>query len=111
MSYTILLNEISSSAFDIKQILLILSVVLVFYFFMIRPQQKKQKEHKSFLDHLKKGDLIITIGGIHGKLIEVVESNQTIVVEVDQRGTKISFAKSAIALEATKKLHTATKTS
>ena len=47
-------------------LLLIGGIVLIFYFFMIRPQQKKQKDQKRFLEEVKKGDNIVTIGGIHG---------------------------------------------
>ena len=46
-------------------------MVLVFWFFMIRPQMKKQKELKKFRDGLAKGDQVITIGGIHGKILEI----------------------------------------
>lgn len=86
---------------DIKNLLLIASFILVFYFFMIRPQQRRQKEQRNFVDQLKKGDKVITIGGVHGTIHEVDE--QTVVLEVDHKGTKITFAKNAIAIDATKK--------
>ena len=68
-------------------------MVLVFWFFMIRPQMKKQKELKKFRDGLAKGDHIVTIGGIHGKILEVADST----VLVQSEGTKIRFDKSAIS--------------
>jgi len=68
-------------------------MVLVFYFFMIRPQMKKQKELKNFRENLKAGDKVATIGGIHGKILEV--SDTTVLVQAE--GTKLRFDKSAIA--------------
>lgn len=68
-------------------------MVLVFYFFMIRPQMKKQKELKNFRENLKAGDKVVTIGGIHGKILEV--SDTTVLVQAE--GTKLRFEKSAIA--------------
>jgi preprotein translocase subunit YajC len=60
---------------------------------MIRPQMKKQKELKKFRENLNVGDKVVTIGGIHGKLLEVNEST----VLVNSEGSKIRFDKSAIA--------------
>lgn len=68
-------------------------ILVVFYLFMIRPQMKKQKELKKFRENLKVGDKVVTIGGIHGKVLEMNES--TILVNSD--GSKIRFEKSAIA--------------
>ena len=68
-------------------------MVLVFWFFMIRPQMKKQKELKKFRDGLAKGDHIVTIGGIHGKRLEIADST----VLVQSEGTKIRLDKSAIS--------------
>jgi preprotein translocase subunit YajC len=60
---------------------------------MIRPQMKKQKELKNFRENLKAGDKVVTIGGIHGKILEV--SDTTVLVQAE--GTKLRFDKSAIA--------------
>jgi preprotein translocase subunit YajC len=68
-------------------------MVIVFYFFMIRPQVRKQKALKKFRENLKAGDKVVTIGGIHGKILEV--SDTTVLVQAE--GTKIRFEKSAIA--------------
>ena len=68
-------------------------MVLVFWFFMIRPQMKKQKELKKFREALKKGDHIVTIGGIHGKILEVADS--TVLIQSDS--TKLRLDKSAIS--------------
>ncbi len=75
---------------------------VVMYFFMIRPQQKKAKEAKAFKEGMKKGDNIVTIGGLHGKIYSI-ESDDTILVEVD-KGIKLTFEKSSISAESTKKI-------
>ena len=72
-------------------------IILVFYFFMIRPQQKKQKQMQNFREALKKGDKIVTIGGIHGKIASVDETTFTIEVE---DGVKLKIDKAAVAVDA-----------
>ncbi len=69
-------------------------IVVIMYFFMIRPQNKKQKETQRMLDALKKGDKVITIGGIHGVVAQTKE--QTVVIKVED-GTKIEFNRTAIS--------------
>jgi preprotein translocase subunit YajC len=80
-------------------------IIVVFYFFMIRPQQKKSKEQKVFRENIKKGDNIVTIGGLHGKIASL-EDDDTFVLEVD-KGIRLKFEKSAISLEASKKYQAA----
>lgn len=75
------------------QIVMLLLMLVVFYFFMIRPQMKKQKDQKKFRENLKSGDKVLTIGGVHGKILEVTETT----VLVSSEGTKIRFEKSAIS--------------
>ncbi len=80
----------------IYQLLLWAGIIGVFYFFMIRPQQKKQKDQKKFLEELKKGDEVITIGGLHGTVVSVYET--TVTLEVDgSKGTKMKFEKSSVS--------------
>jgi preprotein translocase subunit YajC len=81
-------------------VLLWVGIIGVFYFFMIRPQQKKQKDQKNFVDNLKKGDSVVTIGGLHGRISSV--DGTTVTLEVD-RGVKMTFEKSSISREATAK--------
>lgn len=78
---------------SIQSLVMLGLMVLVFYFFMIRPQTKKQKEIKKFRENLKTGDKVVTIGGIHGKILEVADT--TVLVQAE--GTKLRFDKSAIA--------------
>lgn len=77
-------------------------IIIVFYFFMIRPQMKKAKDQKKFIDELKKGDKVITSAGIHGRIIDMNETSFLIEVE---SGAKIRFDKSAISLDASKALN------
>jgi len=77
-------------------LLMLGAIILVFYFFMIRPQQKKQKQIQSFREALKRGDKIITIGGIHGKITDVQET--TFTIEVGD-GTKFTIEKAAVAVD------------
>ena len=74
-------------------ILMIVLIFVIFWLFFIRPQNKRAKEQQKFRESLQKGDKIVTIGGIHGKVDEVREN--TVVVSVDHN-TKIEFEKSAI---------------
>ena len=60
------------------------AMVVIFYMFFIRPQQKKQKNQKNFITELNKGDKIVTMGGIHGKVTEVTDA--TLTLDID-RGT------------------------
>ena len=78
----------------IYQVIMWVGIIGVFYFFMIRPQQKKQKEQKQLLGNLKKGESVVTIGGIHAKVYTVEET--TVTLEID-KGVKLTIDKSAVA--------------
>jgi preprotein translocase subunit YajC len=72
-------------------------MIVVFYFFMIRPQAKKAKQQKSFISNLQKGDKIVTIAGIHGKVNKVNEDG-TLEMEVSP-GSYLKIERSAISME------------
>lgn len=95
--YSILAQAQTSN--PIYQFVIFGGIILVFYFFMIRPQQKKAKDAKKFTEEIKKGDLVVTIGGAHGYVAEM--EGDTFILEVE-KGGRIRFNKSAISLEATK---------
>lgn len=78
---------------SMQSILMIVAMIIIFYFFMIRPNMKKQKELKKFREGIKTGDKVVTIGGIHGKILEVAETT----VLISSEGTKIRIEKTAIA--------------
>lgn len=73
-------------------------IIVVFYFFMIRPQMKKQKELKNYRDSLQKGDKVVTTGGIYGKLVGI--SDNTVEVEIANNLT-IKVDKYAILKDST----------
>lgn len=75
------------------------AIIVVFYFFMIRPQQKKAKDQKKFIEEIKRGDAVVTIGGAHGTVAEL--EGDTFILEVE-KGGRIRFNKSAISMEATR---------
>lgn len=75
-------------------------MVVVVYFFMIRPQQKRAKDQKKFQEGLKVGDKVVTIGGAHGKIAEI--EGDTVVLAVESG--RIRFSKSAVSLDSSKQL-------
>ena len=77
-------------------IFLLVALVVVFYFFMIRPQTKKAKEAKKFREALAAGDKVVTIGGLHGKVIEVKE--QYVKIQI-ANGVDVKVSKSAVSPE------------
>jgi preprotein translocase subunit YajC len=77
-----------------SSLIFLLVIIVVFYLFFIRPQVKRSKDQKKFREAIKKGDKIITIGGIHGKIVEVQETTFTIEVEGLNR---LRIEKSAVA--------------
>jgi len=101
MLSSLLLQATNTEINPMYQFILIGGMVLVFYFFIIRPQQRRKKEQYTFLEKIKKGEQVITIGGIHGKVYEV--SEDAITLEVDSKGSKITVAKGAISLDSTRR--------
>ena len=87
----LLLQEQSSGGY--AQILMIVALIAIFYFFMIRPQQKRQKEIRKFREGLAVGDRVITAGGIHGK-IRGIKDNAFIVEIADN--VKITIDKGSV---------------
>lgn len=73
-------------------------IFVVIYFFMIRPQNKKAKEQKRFRESISKGDRIVTIGGVHGKIVEMGET--TVIIEVEGQ-SRLKIEKTAISQENT----------
>lgn len=82
------------------QLVFIIGIMLVFWLFMIRPQAKKAKDQKNFINNIKKGDKIVTIAGIHGVINKVNEDN-TLQLEINP-GSYITIEKSAISMDWTK---------
>ena len=79
------------------QLLLMGGIIVVFWLFMIRPQAKKAKEQKKFVDNMQKGDKVVTIAGIHGTINKINEDN-TIQLEVSP-GSYLKIERSTISME------------
>lgn len=75
---------------------------VVIYFFFLRPQMKKQKQEVNFAKEVKKGDKVVTKSGMHGKIVELNETDNTCVIETG--AGKIKFERSALSLELSAKL-------
>ena len=87
------------------QMIMLVLILVVFYFFMIRPQMKKQKELKNFRENLAVGDKIVTIGGIHGKILEIADA--TILISCESG--KLRLDKTAVSNSENDKLMQPTK--
>ena len=81
--------------------LYLLAMFAIMYFFMIRPQMKRQKNEKLFQTSIKKGDKVVMTSGIHGKIIDFIDSDNTVIVETS--AGRIKFERSAISMEMSKK--------
>ena len=98
MSFIPLLQGAASAATGSQSMLMtvlpFVLIIAIFYFFIIRPQNKKQKEAEQMRNALSKGDKVVTIGGVHGTVASVKES--TVIIKVED-GARIEFDRSAIS--------------
>ena len=78
-------------------------IFVVFYFFMLAPQMKRQKQEKKYLQELKRGDKVITKSGLHGKIVELNEKDNSCVIET--MAGKLKYDRTAISMEMSKKLN------
>lgn len=85
----------------IQSFLPFILIFLVMYLFMIRPQMKKSKQEKQFAAQLKKGDRVVTIGGIYGKIIDLYDDGTCL---IDCGAGRIKFERSAISMEKSNQL-------
>lgn len=91
---------------QIQSFLPIILLFAVMYLFLIRPQMKKAKQEKQFTAQLKKGDKVITTGGLHGRVLELNEDGTCI---IESGAGKMKFERSAISMERTAKLNAPVK--
>ncbi len=91
---------------QIQSFLPIILLFAVMYLFLIRPQMKKAKQEKQFAAELKKGDKVITNGGLHGKVLELNDDGTCI---IESGAGKMKFERSAISMERTAKLNAPVK--
>jgi len=83
----------AASGGSASSLIMIVVMIVIFYFFMIRPNMKKQKAAKKFRENLMAGQKVVTIGGIHGKILEISETT----VLIQSEGSKLRVEMSAIA--------------
>ncbi|MFC2110236.1 preprotein translocase subunit YajC [Bacteroidota bacterium] len=97
----------AAGGFDIKSLMPFALMFIVLYMFMIRPQMKKAKNEKKFQAGIGKGSKVVTSSGIHGKIVEISDKDETVIVETG--AGKIKFEKSALSMELSKKYATEVK--
>ena len=85
----------------LSNIIIIPLMFLVIYLFMIRPQMRRQKQEKKFQESIKRGAKVVTSSGIHGKIVELNDNDNTCVIETG--AGKIKFERSALSMELSKK--------
>ncbi|MGN0839655.1 MAG: preprotein translocase subunit YajC [Candidatus Ornithospirochaeta sp.] len=93
-SLVLMAADSASSASLTSSLIMFALIILIFYFLIYRPQKKRDKEAKAMLAAMKKGDKVVTIGGIHGTIVTV--KDKTVVIKVDD-SARIEFSKEAIS--------------
>ncbi|HOS83877.1 MAG TPA: preprotein translocase subunit YajC [Bacteroidales bacterium] len=78
---------------------LLVGIMVIFFFFMVRPQMKRQKEQKKFREGLQKGDSVVTLGGIYAKVVELKENN-IVIIEI-AKDVQVKIDKSALVADST----------
>ena len=86
---------LADASTGVMNFLPLIAIVVVMYFFMIRPQVKKQKEETKFRSEIKKGDKVITLGGIHAKVLET--NDETLIIQAEGGTSKFKINKTSIA--------------
>jgi preprotein translocase subunit YajC len=84
----------------------LIAIIAVFYFLMIAPQMKRAKKEKKFANELKKGDKVVTKSGMHGKIVDLNDKDNSCVIET--LAGKIKFERSAISMEMSQKVNAST---
>ena len=85
----------SAGGFSIGGLIPFILIFVIFYFLLIRPQQKRVKEHKLMVQSLKRGNIVVTGGGIIGKIVKAVEGSDDITVEIS-KGVNVEIARQMI---------------
>ena len=96
--FTLLQTAAPAQGSGLSMWIMLALIFIVMWFFMIRPQRKQQKELQNFRDSLKKGDKVVTIGGIYGTVVEIKE--ESVLIEVDSN-VKIRVSKQALVKDFT----------
>ena len=104
--YNIYLLQAAQGGMNTMSLIMLGGMILVFWLFFIRPQAKRAKNQKKFIEELQKGDKIVTIAGIHGRINKVNDDGTTLDIETSP-GSYIKIEKSAISLDWTTALNKA----
>ena len=86
----------SAGGFSISGLIPFILIFVIFYFLLIRPQQKRVKEHKLMVQSLKRGNIVVTAGGIVGKIVKAVEGSEDITVEIS-KGVNVEITRQMIS--------------
>ncbi|WP_198943130.1 preprotein translocase subunit YajC [Polaribacter tangerinus] len=105
MIYNTIFLQFDSSS--LASMLPFFAMIIVLYFFMIRPQMNRQKKEKAFQEGIKTGSKVVTSSGIHGKVTEINSSDNTVTIETG--AGKIKFERASISMELTNKYTTVAK--
>jgi preprotein translocase subunit YajC len=97
LTFLLFFQEATDTPSTLMSFLPFILIMVIIYFLMMRPQIKKQKEKQKMLEELKKGDNVITRGGIKGKIMGFADENKTVIVKVDDN-VKLNVDKAAIEL-------------
>jgi len=93
LAFILLADDLPKTQSPYSSLIFFAAIILIFYFFMIRPQMKKQKDMKHYREALKRGDKVVTAGGIYGRISEINE--RTVLLEIDQN-VKVKVDKGSI---------------
>ena len=86
----------SAGGFSIGGLIPFILIFVIFYFLLIRPQQKRVKEHKLMVQNLKRGNVIVTAGGIIGKIVKAIDGSESITVEIS-KGVNVEIARQMVS--------------
>lgn len=101
LTQSIFLQTNASPSSPFASMLPFLAIIVVFYFFMILPQSRRRKKEKKFREELKRGTKVVTSSGIHGKLVDINDTDGTVTIETG--AGKIKFEREAISVELSRK--------
>lgn len=92
-----ILLEAASGQNPMGNLFLLVGIMVIFFFFMVRPQMKRQKEQKKFREGLQKGDSVVTLGGVYAKVVELKENN-IVIIEI-AKDVQVKIDKSALVAD------------
>lgn len=89
--------EAAAQQNSMGNLFLLVGIMVIFFFFMVRPQMKRQKEQKKFREAIQKGDSVVTLGGVYAKVVEIKENN-IVIIEI-AKDVHVKIDKSALVAD------------